>query len=176
MQRARAGATGLSLKGRALRLLSQREHSRLELARKLAPHAPEPEALEVLLNELERDRWLSEERFAHSVAHRRSERYGVRRIELELNAHGLKPAAAADVLSALRLSERERAYALWAKRFGVLPPSTAERAKQQRFLMQRGFSGDTLSWILRSAQEQGLSLALDVDRCADESVSAERLI
>lgn len=175
MQRARASATGLSLKGRALRLLSQREHSRLELARKLAPHAPEPEALEALLNELERDRWLSEERFAHSVAHRRSERYGVRRIEQELNAHGLTPAVAADVLSALRLSERERAYALWAKRFGALPPTSAERAKQQRFLMQRGFSGDTLSWILRSAREQGLSLAPHMHPGTDEPASVERL-
>jgi regulatory protein len=93
-----------------------------------------------------------------------------------LNAHGLKPAVAADVLGALRLSERARAYALWAKRFGALPSSTAERAKQQRFLMQRGFSGDTLSWILRSAREQGLSPAPDMDRSTDEPASVEQLI
>ena len=149
----RARLAGLSLKGRALRLLSQREHSRLELSRKLAAHAESPQQLETLLDALEQEKWLSAERFAQSVAHRRGERFGVRRIQQELQAHRLEAGATAEVLDVLRQSERERAFAIWARRFGVPVTEPAERARQQRFLLQRGFSGDTISWVLRRARE-----------------------
>ena len=43
----------LSLKGRALRLLSGREHSRAELEKKLAPHEEEPGQLARVLDELQ---------------------------------------------------------------------------------------------------------------------------
>ncbi|MEY3627860.1 MAG: hypothetical protein RL163_2359, partial [Pseudomonadota bacterium] len=46
-------ASRISLKGRALRLLSQREHSRVELERKLAAHEEEPGSLARALDELE---------------------------------------------------------------------------------------------------------------------------
>ena len=47
-------ATGpkLSLTGRALRLLSGREHSRAELQRKLAPHEETPGELAAVLDKL----------------------------------------------------------------------------------------------------------------------------
>lgn len=149
----RASLAGLSLKGRALRLLSQREHSRLELSRKLAAHAESPEQLETLLDALEQEKWLSAERFAQSVAHRRGERFGVRRIQQELQAHRLEAGATAGVIDALSQSERERAFAIWARRFGVLATEPIERARQQRFLLQRGFSGDTITWVLRRARD-----------------------
>jgi regulatory protein len=149
----RASLAGLSLKGRALRLLSQREHSRLELSRKLAAHAESPEQLETLLDALEQEKWLSAERFAQSVAHRRGERFGVRRIQQELQAHRLEPGVTTEVLDALSQSERERAFAIWARRFGVLATEPIERARQQRFLLQRGFSGDTITWVLRRARD-----------------------
>ncbi|MGP1630246.1 MAG: recombination regulator RecX, partial [Giesbergeria sp.] len=41
-----------SLKGRALRLLSQREHSRAELVRKLARHVQEGDNLAAVLDDL----------------------------------------------------------------------------------------------------------------------------
>lgn len=153
----RSSATGLSLKARALRLLSQREHSRLELSRKLSAHAGSPQELDQLLDELTRDRWLSEERYANSVAHRRGARYGVRRIAQELQARGVPSEDAQGALSELRASEHERAYALWCRQFGAPPLTPAERARQQRFLLQRGFSADVLSWILRSARERGMA-------------------
>ena len=46
-------APTLSLKGRALRFLSMREHSRLELGRKLAKYAEEGDDVEALLDFLE---------------------------------------------------------------------------------------------------------------------------
>ncbi|MBN9114060.1 MAG: RecX family transcriptional regulator, partial [Pandoraea sp.] len=72
----------LSLKARALSYLARREHSRAELRRKLAPFADadDPEALDRVLDSLEQDRWLSNERFAQSVVHRRASRMGTTRI------------------------------------------------------------------------------------------------
>ena len=56
-------AVQLSLKGRALRFLSMREHSRMELRRKLQRHAQEGDDVEALLDSLEQANWLSQERF-----------------------------------------------------------------------------------------------------------------
>jgi regulatory protein len=140
---------GLSLKGRALKLLSQREHSRLELGRKLTPHAESADQIELLLDALERDGFLSSERFAQSLAHRRGPRFGLRRIEQELGAHRLDPAVAGPVLQGLRDTERERALVTWRKRFGESAADPAARARQHRFLAQRGFTGDAIHWVLR---------------------------
>jgi regulatory protein len=145
---------GLSLKGRALRVLSQREHSRLELLRKLGPHAESAEQLESLIRDLEQAGWLSEQRFAESVVHRRAGRFGLRRIEQELSAHRVDDAVAGPVLQALRLSERDRALAAWAKRFGAPPVDAADRARQQRFLAQRGFASEAVAWVLRHGAPQ----------------------
>jgi regulatory protein len=138
-----------SLKGRALRALSQREHSRVELARKLAPHAESTEQLDRVLDELQRGGFLSDLRFAQSLAHRRSARYGLRRIEQELGTHRLEDGLAQSVLGPLRNTERDRALAVWRKRFGSLPADGADRARQQRFLAQRGFAAETIFWVLR---------------------------
>ncbi|MFZ1500011.1 MAG: recombination regulator RecX, partial [Giesbergeria sp.] len=59
----------LSLKGRALRLLSQREHSRAELERKLARHLQEGEDLAAVLDDLQAKGFICEERVLASVLH-----------------------------------------------------------------------------------------------------------
>ncbi len=142
-------ASGPTLKGRALRLLAQREHSRLELTRKLAPHAESAEQLERVLDELERTGLASPARFAESLAHRRASRFGLRRIEQELDAHRLDTAVAGPVLERLRGTERDRALAAWRKRFGTPALDAAERARHHRFLAQRGFASDAIGWVLR---------------------------
>lgn len=155
----RAAQDGLSLKGRALRLLSQREHSRLELIRKLGAHAESPEQLDRVLDELERAGLASPARFAESLAHRRESRFGLRRIEQELGAHRLDDAVSAPVLERLRGTERDRALAAWRKRFGTPAPDATERARHHRFLAQRGFTADAISWVLR----HGVHAVEDVD-------------
>ncbi|MEI7446457.1 MAG: recombination regulator RecX [Burkholderiales bacterium] len=153
----------LSLKGRALKLLSQREHSRLELSRKLAPHAESPEQLESLLDELERGRFLSAQRFAESLAHRRAPRFGVRRIAQELGVHRLDESVSEPVLVSLRASERDRALDAWRRRFGEPAADAAARAKQHRFLAQRGFTGDAIRWVLRHGANADESAPDEVD-------------
>lgn len=140
---------GLSLKGRALKYLAAREHSRLELARKLAAHAESAEQVESLLNDLERDGWLSAERFAASVAYRKSSRYGAARIKAELKQHRVPDDVTSSLIGELQSTELARAHALWQRRFGAVPADPQERARQSRFLLQRGFSGDVIQRILK---------------------------
>ncbi|SAK45168.1 recombination regulator RecX [Caballeronia fortuita] len=142
-----------SLKGRALGYLSRREYSRAELSRKLRPYVEEADSLESLLDGLERDGWLSNERFVESVVHRRASRMGGSRIISELKRHAVGDALISETADKLAQSEIARAQAVWEKKYGVLPETPAERAKQARFLAARGFSGGTIGKILKGGDE-----------------------
>lgn len=145
--KARAG-NKLSLKARAISLLSRREHSRAELRRKLAPHCEDPGELDTLLDELERGNWLSQERFAESLVHRRAPKHGWRRIMQELRQHELPDEALADAAEKLQATEYERAREVWQKRFGTPPADAKEYARQLRYMGTRGFTADSVRRVL----------------------------
>jgi regulatory protein len=126
-----------------------REHSRVELRRKLMPHAESAEQVDAVLEELEGRKLLSAERFAESVVHRKASRFGVARIQAELSQHQLPSDVAAAVVRTLRDTEFERAHRLWERRYGVLPLDATERARQARFLAARGFSTDVIRRVLK---------------------------
>jgi regulatory protein len=138
----------LSLKGRALRLLSGREHSRLELERKLATHEEEPGQLARVLDELQAKGFISEQRVADSVLHRRASRLGAARIRQELQAKGLDAELVAEALASLRATELDRARAVWSRKFGAPPQDAATRGRQARFLAARGFAGEVIHRVL----------------------------
>ncbi len=142
-----------SLKGRALRLLSAREHSRAELQRKLAPFELVAGTLEAVLDELQAKGFISEQRVLESVVHRRSGKFGATRIRQELLAKGLEPEAVTQAVYQLRQSELPRAREIWRKKFGTQPADAAERAKQMRFLASRGFDGDTIRRVVSGCDE-----------------------
>lgn len=147
--------TTISLKGRALRLLATREHSRLELQRKLAPHAIDADEVTALLDDLEQRGWLSTERLVASVVHRRAERFGTARIRQELIGKGLEMSQISDTLSQLRDTELERARAVWQHRFSQPPNDSKEHARQTRFLLGRGFSADIIRRVLHESGATG---------------------
>lgn len=133
-------AQPISLKARALRYLSAREHSRLELKRKLARYAEEGDDVEALLDFLEKNNWLSQERFAESLIHRKASRYGNSRVMAELQNHGVHGEALAELKSELKDTEAARAQEVWRRKFGKVAIDAADRARQMRFLLARGFS------------------------------------
>jgi regulatory protein len=143
-----------SLKGRALGYLSRREYSRSELARKLKPFVEETDSLDTLLDTLEAENWLSDSRFAESLIHRRASRLGANRIVGELKQHAVDQALVEEASAQLRQTELARAQAVWSKKFGQLPATPAERAKQARFLASRGFSGATIGKILKGNDDE----------------------
>jgi regulatory protein len=145
--------TPLSLTGRALRLLSAREHSRAELERKLARFEEVPGTLDLALDTLQAKGFINEGRVVESVLHRRSGKLGAARIKQELQAKGLEPQAIAQALEQLRGSELARAREVWRKKFGQAPADAAERGRQMRFLASRGFGGDTIHKVVSGADE-----------------------
>jgi|SRR5690606_1938296 len=142
---------GPSLKARAVALLSRREHSRLELSRKLAPHAESPEALEQVLNDLAQQNWQSDARFAQSLVNRQAARQGSSRILSTLRQHGVDAESLSQLEDNLRSTELERATEVWQKKFGEPPADAKAYARQIRFLASRGFSPELLKRILREA-------------------------
>ena len=144
---------GLSLKGRALRYLAAREHSRAELERKLAGHAESSEQLAKVLDELQAKDFISEARVIESVVNRRQAKLGAARIKYELQGKGLAPEAVAEAVSSLKASEVERAREVWRKKFGEPALDAAARGKQMRFLAARGFGSDAIRRVVLQADQ-----------------------
>jgi regulatory protein len=138
----------LSLKGRALRLLSGREHSRSELERKLAGHEDEPGQLRRVLDELQAKGFIDHTRVAESLIHRRAGKLGAARIRRELQAKGLDAELVAQTVAGLRATEVQRAREVWRRKFDAPPADPAERGKQARFLAARGFDGEVIRRVL----------------------------
>jgi regulatory protein len=142
-----------SLKGRALRLLSQREHSRKELEQKLKPHEETPGELAEALDFLAAKDFINEKRVVESVVNRRSTKLGAARVRQELMAKGLPADAIAEAVQTMRGTEFERALGVWRKKFGAAPSDASERGKQVRFLVSRGFAAEVVRRIVSGADE-----------------------
>ena len=142
-----------TLKGRALRLLSQREHSRLELERKLAGHETEPGQLAKALDELQARGFISEERVVESVIHRRAGKLGTARVKQELQAKGLSGEAVGEALEQLRSTELERAREVWRRKFAEAATDPKEKARQIRFLVSRGFAAEVVRRVVQGADD-----------------------
>jgi regulatory protein len=184
----------LSLKGRALAALAQREHSATELRRKLLRHAQAEAAnadsragqaaaegtgndgdreidqraaaeaaavrVDAVIDWLRAHNYLSEERFVERRVNARAPRYGNLRIRHELAQHGL--ALSPDAAQALRDSELERATDAWRRKFGgTTAADAAERARQSRFLAQRGFSPEVIFKLMREVRRADAAVAHD---------------
>jgi regulatory protein len=153
------GFGAISVKGRALRYLAQREHSRLELQRKLARHvvdSPEASAqnqIDTALDELTAKGLLSEARVAESVLSSQGARFGARRLKQTLQAKGLDAALVASTLQQAHGTEFDRAREVWRRRFGKPPADATERARQMRFLAGRGFEGEVIRRVVQAEED-----------------------
>ncbi|UCV28483.1 recombination regulator RecX [Ferribacterium limneticum] len=140
------------LRVRALQLLTRRDYCRAELKAKLAAHAEFEEELDGVLDTLQAERLLSDHRYAAQRVVARAGRYGNARLKQELRQKGVGDD---DIAAALPEAgdETDRCRAIWAKKFGHLPESAEERAKQMRFLQYRGFSGDAIRRVMRGVDQ-----------------------
>jgi regulatory protein len=137
----------VNLRERAMNYLARREHSRAELVRKLAPHG-EAEEITSLLDRLEQENLLSNARYAESLAHSRAGRHGSVRLKAELREKGVPEMVIAEVVGQARDADLSAARAVWQKKFGELPVDAKERAKQQRFLLGRGFPPEVVRRVV----------------------------
>ena len=137
-----------TLRERALRLLARREHTRVELARKLAPHADSAGEIDAVLDDLSTRSLLSDARYVEMRLRSRSARLGDARLAYELRTQGVSDELVEAALAAGE-SELTRAQGVWQRKFGQLANDAAERARQMRFLSSRGFSAQTIRRVVR---------------------------
>jgi len=141
----------------ALALLTRREHSRAELARKLRARGHDAEAVDAAIARLAADGWQDEARFAESLMrHRAANGYGPRWIRSELATHGLSDAIIETALAAFDGDWAELARNLLSRR-NLAPPDdgaplpSARQRKAIDLLLRRGFERDTIATCVAGA-------------------------
>ncbi len=140
-----------------IHLLARREHSRLELQRKLAARGHPPEVLERALAVLVAKGLQSDQRFAENYVRSAMDRgQGVLKIRAGLRERGIDDELAAAFLDQDDAHWRCQAAMAVAKRFGEAPPGDrAEWARRARFLTSRGFSSDVTASVLGALDDLG---------------------
>ena len=135
-------------------LLARREHSELELSRKLASRGFDPDIIETTIGALVAERLLSNSRFVDSFIHSRLQRgSGPQKIQAELRARGLDDALISDSMAGFDAEWPVLARQVREKRFGSsLPADFKERSRQMRFLQQRGFTSEQISGLFRESE------------------------
>jgi regulatory protein len=141
------------LRQRAIRLLARREHTRAELARKLAPLGTE-EDIDAVLAELSASGLLSDARAASAFVRSNAARFGAARLRQTLRRKGVDSHLIESQLADAEMpDELSRAREIWAKKFSAAPQDAKEWARQARFLQGRGFSTDVIRRLLKEPMQ-----------------------
>lgn len=136
-------------------LLARREHGRAELARKLRQRGAAGEMIDAELERLAEEGLLSDQRFLECfIRSRANAGYGPLRIRDELGQRGLPRSAVERALADSGIDWADNLRQLWRRRFAGLPQDARERAKQGRFLLQRGFALEGVNRLLRGGGKE----------------------
>ena len=139
--------TAQSLTARAVNLLARREHSQVELRKKLCKAKFEIDEIDVVIQKLAQIDLQSDLRFAENYLHYRSQRgFGSQKIKFELNERGVDKQTINAVFEQEDIDWFFLAVMARNKRFGQKAPNDLkDRAKQQRFLQYRGFTHEQIN-------------------------------
>lgn len=138
-----------NLKKKALSLLAMREHSRKELFNKIRPHALNDNEVNMMLDELEVNGYLSDERFVDSYIVSKKKKFGSLKIRYLLQNKGAKSDLINDYIAKIdKDDEIELAYNLLYRKIGENRDEKSI-ARGIRFLQGRGFSMDVIKLALR---------------------------
>lgn len=108
----------------------------------------EQKEIEILLDELESNDWLSDKRFVEQFIHTKKSKYGSRKISHELSARGIDEDLIAKNLIPLKDEEYFFVKNIWVKKFNTIPKTNDEKLKQIRFLQSRGFDLSLIHQII----------------------------
>ncbi len=127
----------------ALKLLARREHTRSELGRKLAQRGIDRHCADSALQRLADAGYLSDRRYAQArVAELLRRRYGPLRAQADLRSHGVDSDVIDSVVDAEHPDWYAACRAAYTQKIGrQAAASAAQRARQQRQLQARGFTG-----------------------------------
>lgn len=136
----------------AVRLLAQREHSRLELLRKLRQKCDcDDAAIAHLLDKLHEMGYQDDTRYAEMFVRSSIARgLGPQRIAYDLRERGVDDSLASRMLAEAGVDWCTLATEQREKKFGRQQPADyKERARQSRFLAGRGFYRDTINAVFQ---------------------------
>ncbi len=133
----------------AVGLLARREHSELELERKLKGRDFEENEISSTLSRLLDNDLLSNERFVESFVRQRvSKGNGPVKIGYELRTRGISQQLANVALSPYQDDWIDIARSTHRKKFSLVAKEFEARVKQSRFLQYKGFTPEQISIIL----------------------------
>ena len=148
------GTAESRLRQKALRLLSLREHSRSELARKLDGLGT-PEEVAAILDRMSELGLQSDQRYAEVWVRSKAARFGTQRMRRELAQRGVSDAIIEAALDAeTPASDLDRARAVWRTKFGQPAADRREWGRQARFLQGRGFATDVIMTLLKEVPDE----------------------
>jgi len=139
-----------TVRKKALAMLARREHSSAELRSKLAAKGFPAEIINDALTGLDREGWLSDQRFVEMFIRARKGRgYGPMRIRAELRERGIDDAMISAYLDIGNPEWVQRLESVHTKRFGATRAQDfAELARQMRFFQARGFTAEQIRAVL----------------------------
>jgi regulatory protein len=151
------------MRAAALRRLARREHSRVELVRKLRDDfATETVLIERVLDQLVAEGLQSDARFTEALVASRIRRgQGPQRIRRELVERGIDTALVEHALMAADVDWCALALTVSTQKFGRKSAQDwPERARRARFLQYRGFGADEIQAVLggQAGDEDGDAL------------------
>lgn len=134
-----------------VRLLAQREHSTVELRRKLSAKGYAPNETDAVIERLTHDGLLSDRRFTENfIRSRVAHGFGPLHIQAQLRERGIDADLSAEFMDLPGRHWRELAQTARQKRFGQTQPENyRERAPQMRFLQQRGFTMEQINAVFK---------------------------
>lgn len=146
---------------RALNLLTRRDHTTVELQRKLMLRGFPAESVNDLLEQLTGKGYLDDRRFAErwaDAAIRNGRGYGLRILQ-ELQKRGISREIAAEAFAhaAVEYPEHDSLAAIVSKRFSAFDPARAPQKEKQRvyaYLQRRGFSIRAITGFFNTREEE----------------------
>ena len=134
----------------AMQYLARREHSRVELRRKLLTKFADGEAVEAALENLARNKYLSDVRYAASlIRHRANQGYGLNYIRQELKRQGVDNEDMSAALEEADLDWLQVAQDLYGRKFKKPVSDFKEKAKRMRYLYAHGFDQDIIAQLIK---------------------------
>lgn len=156
-----SGDTARQAYAKALGLLSRREHSQRELRRKLDRKGFAADESAAALEDLQRQSFQSDQRFAQMLVRSRvAQGQGPRRILAELRTHGIDDDDAREALEQEGTDWLALARRIHARRYGQSAGRDPQESRRSAaFLLRRGFDAATV---------RAITHADDVDDSAEE--------
>ena len=139
----------------AYRWLTRRERSRAEMRAYLGRYSSDADAIERLLDALAERGLLSEDRLADQVIRSRRARGSAQRIRQEMARRGIADDVITQSTTGLEQGDLSVAYRLLRKRFRVPAADQAERERQLRYLLNRGFNRAIALKAVRAEGDDG---------------------